>query len=59
MKYFELSFGITPNNEAAADVLAGPTSSAPKNGEPLGGLAAAFDDAFGNIEWQPGEAESK
>jgi len=35
------------------------SSSAPKSGEPLGGLAAAFDDAFGNIEWQPGEAESK
>jgi small subunit ribosomal protein S1 len=37
----------------------GSASSAPKNGEPLGGLAAAFDDAFGSVEWQPGEVESK
>lgn len=29
------------------------TSSAPKGGEPLGGLAAAFDDAFQSVEWQP------
>ena len=28
----------------------------PKPGEPLGGLAAAFDDAFAqSVEWQPGE----
>ena len=45
--------------ESASDVITGPASSAPKSGEPLGGLAAAFDDAFGSVEWQPGEAESK
>ncbi len=45
--------------EAEATPTDGAASSAPKNGEPLGGLAAAFDDAFGNVEWQPGEAESK
>ncbi len=45
--------------EAEAAPATGATSSAPKSGEPLGGLAAAFDDAFGNVEWQPGEAESK
>jgi hypothetical protein len=45
---------------SATDELAGGSaSSAPKSGEPLGGLAAAFDDAFGNVEWQPGEAETK
>jgi small subunit ribosomal protein S1 len=45
--------------EESATETIGATSSAPKSGEPLGGLAAAFDDAFGNVEWQPGEAESK
>ena len=45
--------------EESATETIGATSSAPKGGEPLGGLAAAFDDAFGNVEWQPGEAESK
>ena len=45
--------------ESATDLVTGSASSAPKNGEPLGGLAAAFDDAFGNVEWQPGEAETK
>ena len=45
--------------ESAVETGAGSASSAPKSGEPLGGLAAAFDDAFGNVEWQPGEAESK
>ncbi len=45
--------------EAEALPTTGSASSAPKSGEPLGGLAAAFDDAFGNVEWQPGEAETK
>ena len=27
--------------------------------ESLGGLGAAFDEAFQNVEWQPGEAETK
>jgi small subunit ribosomal protein S1 len=45
--------------EESATETIGATSSAPKGGGPLGGLAAAFDDAFGNVEWQPGEAESK
>ena len=39
--------------EGAADAEA---QTGPKPGEPLGGLAAAFDDAFAqSVEWQPGE----
>ena len=45
--------------EAAGTASLGPTSSAPMGGEQLGSLGAAFDDAFGNFEWQPGEAENK
>ena len=54
--------GVLAAGAAAAAVLLTKKKggeSAPKSGEPLGGLAAAFDDAFGNVEWQPGEAESK
>ncbi|MBQ8113564.1 MAG: S1 RNA-binding domain-containing protein, partial [Kiritimatiellae bacterium] len=29
------------------------------SGEQLGSLGAAFDDAFGSVEWQPGEADEK
>ena len=32
-----------------------PVSNIPKSGEPLGGLATAFDDAFASTEWTPGE----
>ena len=32
-----------------------PVPSMPKSGEPLGGLATAFDDAFASTEWTPGE----
>ena len=32
-----------------------PVPSIPKSGEPLGGLATAFDDAFASTEWTPGE----
>jgi small subunit ribosomal protein S1 len=31
-------------------------SAASAGGESLGGLGAAFDEAFQNVEWQPGEA---
>ena len=31
-------------------------SSASSGSENLGGLSAAFDNAFANVEWQPGEA---
>ena len=31
-------------------------SASPTGGENLGGLSAAFDNAFANVEWQPGEA---
>ena len=33
-----------------------PTTSTPAAGEGFGGLSAAFDNAFANVEWQPGEA---
>ena len=33
-----------------------PVSSATTGSESLGGLSAAFDNAFANVEWQPGEA---
>ena len=41
--------------EAAAEPAEG-ASSAAAGGESLGGLGAAFDEAFQNVEWQPGEA---
>ena len=31
-------------------------SQKPASGEEFGGLSAAFDNAFANVEWQPGEA---
>ncbi|MBR2838149.1 MAG: S1 RNA-binding domain-containing protein, partial [Kiritimatiellae bacterium] len=31
-------------------------SSSSSGSESLGGLSAAFDNAFANVEWQPGEA---
>ena len=46
--------------EAAGTTAAGATSSGPSGaGEQFGSLGAAFDDAFGSVEWQPGEAETK
>ena len=41
--------------EAAAEPAEGASSSA-AGVESLGGLGAAFDEAFQNVEWQPGEA---
>ena len=40
-------------DEAASET---ETQEGPKPGEPLGGLAAAFDNAFESVEWRPGEA---
>ncbi len=37
--------------EAAGET---PASSSSAGGENLGGLSAAFDNAFANVEWQPG-----
>ena len=34
-----------------------PVSAKTAGGENLGGLSAAFDNAFANVEWQPGEAK--
>ena len=45
--------------EAAGSSSVESASSAPAGGSALGSLGAAFDDAFGNVEWQPGEAEDK
>ncbi len=46
--------------EAAGTTTDGTTStSATGASEQFGSLGAAFDDAFGNVEWQPGEAETK
>ncbi len=45
--------------EAAGSSSVESASSAPAGGPALGSLGAAFDDAFGNVEWQPGEAEDK
>ena len=44
--------------EAAGSASIGSASSSAGN-EQFGSLGAAFDSAFGNVEWQPGEAESK
>ena len=41
--------------EAAAEPAEG-SASASSGAESLGGLSAAFDEAFQNVEWQPGEA---
>ena len=45
--------------EAAGSTSVDSASSAPAGSPALGSLGAAFDDAFGNVEWQPGEAETK
>ena len=43
---------------AGTTTVGGTTSSGPTSGsEQFGSLGAAFDDAFGNVEWQPGDAE--
>ena len=34
-----------------------PVSASTAGAESLGGLSAAFDNAFANVEWQPGEAK--
>ena len=41
--------------EAAGEEVA-PISAKTDGSENLGGLSAAFDNAFANVEWQPGEA---
>ena len=45
--------------EAAGTTSADSASSAPVGSPALVSLGAAFEDAFGNVEWQPGEAETK
>ena len=46
--------------DAAGTTTTGTTSSGTTSGsEQFGSLGAAFDDAFGSVEWQPGEAETK
>lgn len=45
--------------EAAGTTSVASASSAPAGSPALGSLGAAFEDAFGNVEWQPGEAETK
>ena len=40
----------------ASGETAEPATSTPAAGEGFGGLSAAFDNAFANVEWQPGEA---
>ncbi len=46
-------------DEAADSSTLTGSSSGSLSGEQLGSLGAAFDDAFGNVEWQPGEADEK
>ena len=41
--------------KAAADTAEG-CAGGIGGGESFGGLGAAFDEAFQNVEWQPGEA---
>ena len=41
--------------KALQDEAADEPVAMPKSGEPLGGLATAFDDAFASTEWTPGE----
>ena len=45
--------------EASGSLTGSTSSGASGSGEEFGSLSNAFDDAFGNIEWQPGEAETK
>ncbi len=40
--------------EASGETPATEASSSTSGGENLGGLSAAFDNAFANVEWQPG-----
>ena len=35
----------------------GDTGAKSASGEDFGGLSAAFDNAFANVEWQPGETK--
>ena len=42
--------------EAGASAAGPEAQGKPASGEELGGLSAAFDNAFANVEWQPGEA---
>lgn len=39
------------------DEVVEPTASKTAGGESFGGLSAAFDNAFANVEWQPGESK--
>ena len=41
---------------AEADAESADGSAAAAGSESFGGLGAAFDEAFQNVEWQPGEA---
>jgi len=45
--------------EAAAAPEASSMTSGQADSEQFGGLAAAFDDAFQSVEWQPGDPEAK
>ena len=45
--------------EASGETDTGAMSSGSVSPDQLGGLAAAFDDAFQSVEWQPGEPEQK
>ncbi len=42
--------------EAETEAAGGSSSSSTPGSESFGGLGAAFDEAFQNVEWQPGEA---
>jgi small subunit ribosomal protein S1 len=42
--------------EASGEV-SGDTGSKSAGSEDFGGLSAAFDNAFANVEWQPGETK--
>jgi hypothetical protein len=41
--------------EAEAEDVGKASGSSPAGDEAFGGLGAAFDEAFQNVEWQPGE----
>jgi aspartate-semialdehyde dehydrogenase len=42
--------------ESAGEETSATASQGSSGSENLGGLSAAFDNAFANVEWQPGEA---
>lgn len=44
-------------SEAAGEEKSAADAKASSASENLGGLSAAFDNAFANVEWQPGEAK--